>query len=250
MPASCTSDSRKPACTSAMPSASCSTGTAGGSLPRCSAAADAGRDHDGQGGAGSECGPQAPCATRSWFRPTAPPGEALVLAHREAVGHAGDVVGHRARRGRRRAAKSGRHLARARPGRRANSSRTTCSRLSVVCITCGCRYRLRSRKRLSAADCARIAVAEAHQRRQRARRVGVGRRALRRARRASRRSRRRPARCSMRRMRLVQQRAGPAAPGCSRQRLAAIALEQRAPRRSCSSVIRPERTPSSMSCAL
>ena len=38
MPASCTSESRKPACTSVRPSASRSTGIAGGSLPMCSAA--------------------------------------------------------------------------------------------------------------------------------------------------------------------------------------------------------------------
>ena len=38
MPASCTRDSRKPACTSVRPSASRSTGIAGGSLPTCSAA--------------------------------------------------------------------------------------------------------------------------------------------------------------------------------------------------------------------
>jgi hypothetical protein len=38
MPASWTSDSRKPACTNVSPSASRSTGIAGGSLPMCSAA--------------------------------------------------------------------------------------------------------------------------------------------------------------------------------------------------------------------
>ena len=39
MPASCTSDSRKPACTRPRPSASRSTGKAGGSLPTWRAAA-------------------------------------------------------------------------------------------------------------------------------------------------------------------------------------------------------------------
>ena len=38
MPANCTSDSRKPACSSVTPRASRSTGSAGGSLPTCSAA--------------------------------------------------------------------------------------------------------------------------------------------------------------------------------------------------------------------
>ena len=38
MPAACTSDSRKPASTSVMPRARCSSPMAGGSLPTCSAA--------------------------------------------------------------------------------------------------------------------------------------------------------------------------------------------------------------------
>ena len=38
MPATCTVESKKPACTSDTPNSCCSTGTAGGSLPTCSEA--------------------------------------------------------------------------------------------------------------------------------------------------------------------------------------------------------------------
>src|SRR3982750_426253 len=100
MPASCTRDSRKPACSSETPSTWPSTGKAGGSLPTCRAATTpAAITHQAACALAVVSGLDSVTRCKAGggsSREGGSPFEALMLFGGKAVRHAGDVIGHHA----------------------------------------------------------------------------------------------------------------------------------------------------------
>ena len=253
MPATCTSDSRNPACTSPMPRLACKAGNGRRQLADMQRRGDAARNdarRRPESRDGSWRKPRASrCMSRRRLMHPPLPGQALVLP-RSANGRSCRRCSRpRARCRSSRRAKVARHSARGRPGRRRTASRTTLLRLFGGLHHLRVAIEVVKQEALERARFGPHRGAEEHQRVAAPRRVGIGRRG-RFERAAGGIDHVIDLRAQHAADRFVQQPPALPAPGYSAKRLAPVAIEQRRPRPAARCVISPERTPSSMSCAL